>query len=91
MAFIDYDQNEPRANILRISTINPKALRTHLDLYRALVLGPSPLSRTRREKERSDRPCARLMAQRARPYTARRNHWVTMASATFRPSIPCVR
>lgn len=49
MAFIDYDRNEPRTNILRISTIHPEALRTHLDLYRALVHGPSPLSRTRRE------------------------------------------
>ncbi|HKY60833.1 MAG TPA: carboxymuconolactone decarboxylase family protein [Gemmatimonadota bacterium] len=49
MAFIAYDQDQPRGNILRISTIHPEALRAHLDLYRTLVHGPSPLSRTRRE------------------------------------------
>lgn len=49
MAFIDYQHDQPRANILRISTIHPEALRAHLDLYRTLVHGPSPLSRTQRE------------------------------------------
>jgi alkylhydroperoxidase family enzyme len=49
MAFIAYHRNEPRANTLRISTINPEALRAHLDLYRTLVHGESPLSRMRRE------------------------------------------
>lgn len=49
MAYIAYARNEPQANILRISTIHPDALRAHRDFYRTLVHGPSPLSRTRRE------------------------------------------
>lgn len=49
MAYITYDMEDPRDNILRISTIHPEALRAHLQLYRTLVHGPSPLSRVRRE------------------------------------------
>lgn len=49
MAYITYDMEDSRDNILRISTIHPEALRAHLQLYRTLVQGPSPLSRVRRE------------------------------------------
>ena len=49
MAYIHYRDPGPMSNILRISSINPDALRTHLALYRALVQAPSPLSRIRRE------------------------------------------
>lgn len=37
------------SNILRISSIHPDAIQAHFSLYRALVHGPSPLSRLRRE------------------------------------------
>ncbi|MDX1661544.1 MAG: carboxymuconolactone decarboxylase family protein [Gemmatimonadota bacterium] len=49
MAHIDYHAERPTDHILRISTVNPEVLRSHLQLYRHLVKGPSPLSRTRRE------------------------------------------
>ena len=49
MAYIEYGDSGPMANILRISTIHPEALQAHLALYRTLVKGPSPLSRVRRE------------------------------------------
>lgn len=50
MAFIPYhDPDAPLANILKISTVNPDAERTHSGFYVALVKGPSPLSRIRRE------------------------------------------
>lgn len=49
MAWIDYADDHPRDHILRISTVNPDALRSHLAFYRALHHGPSPLSRVRRE------------------------------------------
>jgi alkylhydroperoxidase family enzyme len=37
------------ANILQVQSLNPQALGTHLDLYRAIVFAPSPLSRAERE------------------------------------------
>ena len=37
------------ANILAIHSLNPAALGTHYDLYRALMFGPSELSRAQRE------------------------------------------
>lgn len=49
MAHIHYRDPGPMSNILRISSIHPDAVPTHLALYRALVQGPSPLSRIRRE------------------------------------------
>lgn len=39
----------PVANILTVEGENPKALRAHLDLYRTLMFGASPLSRVQRE------------------------------------------
>ena len=36
-------------NIVRIMTPNPRALRTCMDFYSALMFGPSPLSRAQRE------------------------------------------
>jgi hypothetical protein len=39
----------PIAHILRSNSINPSALRTHYDLYRTLMFGPSPLTRVQRE------------------------------------------
>ncbi|MBA3585484.1 MAG: carboxymuconolactone decarboxylase family protein [Gemmatimonadetes bacterium] len=49
MAYIQYRDPGSMSNILRISTIHPQALRAHLGFYRTLVIGPSPLSRVRRE------------------------------------------
>ncbi len=37
------------ANILKIHSVSPPALRAHLDLYRAVMFGPSELSRRERE------------------------------------------
>lgn len=37
------------ANILRVQSLNPPALGAHLELYRAIMFGPSPLSRAERE------------------------------------------
>jgi alkylhydroperoxidase family enzyme len=39
----------PVAHILRASSLNPPVLRTHYELYRAIMYGPSPLSRVQRE------------------------------------------
>lgn len=36
-------------NILRVSGANPPSLDAHVALYRALMFGPSPLSRRQRE------------------------------------------
>ena len=37
------------ANIVRVSGVNPPVLKAHYDLYRAIMYGPSPLSRHQRE------------------------------------------
>lgn len=37
------------ANILLVQGLNPRALKAHLDLYLAVMYGPSKLSRTQRE------------------------------------------
>ncbi len=37
------------ANILSVQSLNPPALAAHLELYRAIMFGPSPLSRAERE------------------------------------------
>lgn len=37
------------ANIYKIESLNPAGLRAHALLYRTLMFGPSPLSRTERE------------------------------------------
>ena len=37
------------ANILAVHSLNPAALRTHFDLYKALLFGQSELSRALRE------------------------------------------
>ena len=53
MAFIEYVPAEEwkldSDNILRIHGINPPVLKAHLALYRAVMHGPSPLSRMQRE------------------------------------------
>lgn len=36
-------------NILSIHSLSPASLRGHMDLYRTLMFGPSPLSRAERE------------------------------------------
>lgn len=36
-------------NILRIQGLNPPVLQATIDLYRAIMFGPSPLSRALRE------------------------------------------
>ncbi len=38
-----------RAHILEVQSLNPKALEAHHGLYRQIMFGPSPLSRTDRE------------------------------------------
>lgn len=37
------------ANILKIHSLHPEGMREHDALYRTLMFGPSPLSRTERE------------------------------------------
>ncbi len=37
------------AHILRSNNLNPRVLRAHYDLYRAIMHGPSPLTRVQRE------------------------------------------
>ena len=37
------------ANILTVHSLNPAALQTHYDLYRAVMFGPSELTRAQRE------------------------------------------
>ncbi len=37
------------ANIVRIAGFNPKAMAAHIDFYRAIMFGKSPLSRNQRE------------------------------------------
>ncbi len=53
MAFIEYVPAEEweldSDNILRIHGVNPPVLKGHLALYRAVMHGPSPLSRMQRE------------------------------------------
>ncbi len=48
-----YDQYKgPRgtvANIVRIAGPNPAAMKGHMDMYRAIMFGKSPLSRHQRE------------------------------------------
>lgn len=36
-------------NVLASHSIHPEALRAHLGLYRTIMFGPSPLSRSERE------------------------------------------
>ncbi|MBA3240994.1 MAG: carboxymuconolactone decarboxylase family protein [Acidobacteria bacterium] len=36
-------------NILKIHSLNPPSLRAHFEFYKALMRGPSGLSRTQRE------------------------------------------
>ncbi len=40
---------EPLDNILKIHGLNPPSLRAHFELYKTLMYGRSPLSRTQRE------------------------------------------
>ena len=37
------------SNILGVQSLHPSALSAHVDLYRTLMFGPSPLSRAERE------------------------------------------
>ena len=37
------------ANILQLQSLNPLALGAHLEMYRAIMFAPSPLSRAERE------------------------------------------
>lgn len=37
------------ANILRVHSLNPDTLETHMQWYRSIMFGPSPLSRVERE------------------------------------------
>ncbi len=58
MAFIDYpdaagipeeDRVADDDNIIRIHGVHSRVIRLHYDLYRELMYGPGPLSRTQRE------------------------------------------
>jgi len=40
---------QPLSHILGIQTLHPEALEAHYELYRTLMFGPSPLSRSDRE------------------------------------------
>lgn len=45
-----YDRfNGQMANILKIHSLNPKSLEAHLDYYRVIMFGKSPLPRRLRE------------------------------------------
>ncbi|MGM7701498.1 peroxidase [Pseudalkalibacillus sp. Hm43] len=45
-----YDRfNGQMANILRVHSLNPKSLEAHLDYYRVIMFGKSPLPRRLRE------------------------------------------
>jgi alkylhydroperoxidase family enzyme len=48
-----YDEAFRRAgrvfNILRVQSLNPTVLDASIELYKAVMLGPSPLSRMQRE------------------------------------------
>ncbi len=49
----EYDAATQRAgrvwNIVRLSSLNPPALKASMHFYRTLMFGPSPLSRGQRE------------------------------------------
>lgn len=58
MSFIPYippDQQAPadrvadQDNIVQVHSIHPAVMRAHLQLYRAVMHGPGPLSRRERE------------------------------------------
>lgn len=40
---------DPTANILRVFRLNPPVMKAHLDLFQAIMAGPSDLSRAERE------------------------------------------
>lgn len=42
-------KNKIPANIVRIAGFNPKAMTGHIELYKAIMFGKSPLSRDQRE------------------------------------------
>jgi alkylhydroperoxidase family enzyme len=48
-----YDEALARAgriwNIVRVMSLNPRVMQTTMGFYRALMFGPSPLARWRRE------------------------------------------
>ncbi|MEQ6389954.1 peroxidase [Bacillaceae bacterium S4-13-58] len=45
-----YDKfNGKMANILKVHSLNPKSLETHLDYYKVIMFGKSPLPRKVRE------------------------------------------
>lgn len=45
-----YDKfNGRMANILKVHSLNPKSLVAHLDYYKVIMFGKSPLSRKTRE------------------------------------------
>ena len=45
-----YDQfNGRMANILKIHSLNPKSLEAHLEYYKIIMFGKSPLTRKTRE------------------------------------------
>lgn len=43
------DRDGRVANILKIQSLSPGTLETHYAFYRALMIGPGPLSRAQRE------------------------------------------
>jgi alkylhydroperoxidase family enzyme len=42
-------ESAAQANIVASHSLNPEAVEAHLALYRTIMFGPSPLSRTERE------------------------------------------
>ncbi|SES28726.1 alkylhydroperoxidase AhpD family core domain-containing protein [Salipaludibacillus aurantiacus] len=45
-----YDQfNGKMANILKVHSLNPRSLETHLNYYKVIMFGQSPLPRSLRE------------------------------------------
>jgi uncharacterized peroxidase-related enzyme len=42
-------KNNKVANVLKVESSNPKVLEAHLSLYKSIMFGKSPLSRSQRE------------------------------------------
>ena len=48
-AYLARARTERVANVVKVSSVHPRAMAAHLELYKALMFLPSPLSRTQRE------------------------------------------
>ena len=49
MTWVHTDADASTANIIASHSLNPAAMRAHLQLYRTIIFGESPLTRAERE------------------------------------------